>query len=259
MHRYVTVLLALSLASAAAACGGGGPSSPALTVFAASSLKGSFGAMQTAFVKEHPGTKITLEFAGSDALAAQIEQGARPDVYAAASPKYPKKLAGEKKIDASVPFATNTLVLAVPASGTKVGDVRSLRSPGTKVVIGSAGVPIGDYTRTVLGKLDATYEAGWSSAVLGNVVSQQPDVKSVLAQLASGEADAGFVYATDVRAAGGKVRAIAIPAAAQPTVSYPIAVVSGSKAAELARQWVAFVRSQAGRTILRTYGFGTPG
>jgi molybdate transport system substrate-binding protein len=247
-----------STAAAPAATGttASGTTGGTLRVLAASSLKEVFPKVANAFSAANGGVDVTFEFAGSDELATQLEEGAKADVYAAASPKYPDKLAAEGKVTAPVPFATNTLVLATPAGSTGVSGLDALSTSGVKLVIGAVGVPVGDYTRTVLSALDATEGAGWSAAVLKNVVSEEQSVKSIVAKLESGDADAGFVYVTDTKAAGGKLAAIAIPTAAKPTATYPIAVVASSSAKDLARKWVDFVLSPDGQALLRTAGFG---
>ena len=265
-RRKLTIGPGLALAMVlAAGCGGSSSDSsstaaPAsggtLRVLAASSLKGVFPKVAEAFSAATGGVDVTFEFAGSDELATQIEEGARADVYAAASPKYPDRLAADGTVGAPVPFATNTLVLATPAGSTKVPDIASLSTPGIKLVIGAAGVPIGDYTRTVLSALDATQRAGWSAAVLANVVSEEQSVKSIVVKLESGDADAGFVYVTDTKAAAGTLTEIAIPPAAKPTATYPIAVVSSSRAKALAQTWIDFVLSAEGQALLTTAGFG---
>ena len=115
---------------------------------------------------------------------------------------------------------------------------------------------MGDYTRKVLAALDASLGAGWSTDVMKNVVSEEQNVKGIVAKLQSGDADAGFVYATDARAASGALIQLPIPAAASPTASYPIAVVSRSDAKDLARRWIDFVLSADGQAILEDAGFG---
>jgi len=273
-RRLGTVATLLVLAAVAAACGGSsgsststsgaaataaagaGTSSGPLVVLAASSLKDVFPKVADAFSKENGGAKVELSFAGSDELATQIQEGAPADVYAAASPKYPNQLAAAGKLEKPVPFATNTLVLAVPASSTKVADLKGLTAPGVKLVIGADGVPVGDYTRTVLNALDTTEGAGYSSAVMKNVVSEEQNVKGIVAKLVSGDADAGFVYVTDVKAAGSSVKPIPIPPSAKPSATYPIGVVAGTKQQDLAGRWVAFVRSPEGQQILADAGFG---
>jgi molybdate transport system substrate-binding protein len=274
MQRRVSTAAALLLVTAfAAACGGSGGSSGSsssagtaaasgsgssgpLVVLAASSLKDVFPKLADAFSKENGGAKVQFSFAGSDELATQIQEGAPADVYAAASPKFPNQLAAAGKLEQPVPFATNTLVLAVPASSTKVADLHGLATPGVKLVIGAAGVPVGDYTRTVLGALDAKQGADYSAAVMKNVVSEEQNVKGIVAKLLSGDADAGFVYVTDVKAAGPSVRPIAIPASAKPSATYPIGVVANAAHKDLAGRWVSFVLSPEGQRLLTAAGFG---
>ena len=140
-----------------------------------------------------------------------------------------------------------------PAGITSPAD---LARPGLKLVIGAASVPIGAYTRTVLGKLDAAYGAEYSTKVLADVASEAPDVAGVLTAVTSGEADAGFVYVTDALDAGAAVRRIELPASAQVVATYPIAAIKASRNADLAEEFVRFVLSSAGQAILRRAGFG---
>ncbi len=262
--RALATLAAFSIAAVFAGCGdttssnAGGSTATGgdLRVLAASSLRAAFPAIADAFANVNSGVKVTFEFAGSDELATQLEEGAKADVFAAASTKYPDKLAGEGKVAAPVAFATNTLVAATPAGSSKVTDLQGLSASGVKLVIGAVGVPVGDYTRKVLPALDASLGTGWSDAVLKNVVSEEQSVKSIVAKLEGGDADAGFVYVTDVKAAGGKLTSITIPSEAKPTATYPIAVVSSSGAKDLAQKWVDFVLSADGQRILVDAGFG---
>ena len=191
-------------------------------------------------------------FAGSDQLALQIREGAPADVYAAASTRYPDELFRAGLVERPRVFATNRLVLVVPRSNP--GDIDSvwdLRAGGLKIVIGQAGVPIGDYTREALRRL------GLLADVVGNVVSEEPDVKSIVAKVALGEADVGFVYATDARPVGARVKTVPLPAWAQPPIRYEIAVVKGGREAA-ARAFVTRVIGKVGRTALRKAGFGLP-
>jgi molybdate transport system substrate-binding protein len=252
MRRLTAALLALSLL--AAGCGGSGASSsqPAggtLTVFAASSLTNAFTDLAKTYQSQHPGWKVQLNFAGSDALTAQIEQGVDADIYAAASPKYPEQLQGEKLLGDTTDFATNTLVLVVPSDNpagiTKVTDI----AKGAKLVVGDPAVPIGAYTETVLGNL------GIDSTSL-DIVSREPAVTSILQKVKLGEADGGFVYVTDALSAGDRVKQIALPAAAQATAVYPIGIASGSKQAKAAQQWIDLVMSSQGQQALTGLGFG---
>ena len=191
------------------------------------------------------------DFAGSDRLAFQIQQGAPADVFAGASPKYPELLYRQGLVQKPIPFATNTLVLIVPRSNPAgVHSVFDLVKPGVKVVIGDAGVPVGSYTRTVLGNL------GISAAVLKNVVSQETDVKGVVGKVVLGQADAGFVYATDVRPVLGKVGVVRLRESAQPHVVYEVAVVKSAAHLQAAYAFVTrLIRPQAQRALVR-YGFG---
>ena len=192
------------------------------------------------------------QFAGSDQLAFQIRQGAPADVYLAASPKYSDDLYARGLCSKPVVFATNTVVLVVPRGNpARIRSVEDLKRDGIRLVIGAKGVPIGDYTRTLLAKLGLT-------SVLENVVSEETDVKLVVAKVALGEADAGFVYRTDVKPVGNKVLRIALPAAAQPTVKYELCVPTATKRPREARAFVQRVRSKAGRALLRAAGFGLP-
>jgi molybdate transport system substrate-binding protein len=232
------VLSALALAPPAAAAG------PAqLTVLAASSLTDVLPALDHA---------ERYSFAGSDALAFQIRQGAPADVFAAASPKYPEQLYRLGLVEKPQAFATNSLVVIVPrANPAHIRSIFDLRRRGIKLVLGAAGVPVGDYTRKVLAKLGLT-------KVLANVVSEETDVRGVVAKVSLGEADAGFVYVTDVHSVAGKVKEITIPARAQPTVRYEVAVVESSRHLAAARAFVRRLLGPAGRRELRRFGFGLP-
>lgn len=217
--------------------------SPRLTVFAASSLTGPFQAFDRT---------ESYSFAGSDTLAAQIEQGAPADVFAAASPKYTQALYRRGLVEKPVAFASNRLVLIVP-KGNPAGlqTVFDLARRPAKLVVAAESVPVGAYTRKALARLGLT-------RVLAKAVSQEPDVKSVVGKVALGQADAGFVYVTDVRPVAAQVKAIALPARAQPVVRYEIAVVDSSAHKAAARAWVAAVLGKAGQAALARAGFGRP-
>jgi molybdate transport system substrate-binding protein len=231
-------------------CGGSDPGQ--LRVSAAASLKSAFESYASA---EFPDDEINQSFAGSDQLTAQIEQGARPDVFASANTRYPQELYEKGLLEKPVVFAANRLVLAVPADGD-VHSLEDLAKPGVSVVIGDANVPIGSYTREVLGRLPKAE----SSAILDNVRSEEPDVTSIVGKLTQGAADAGFVYVTDVRAAADQLRAIQLPDSLQPEVDYGIGVVRGAPDPELARRFVQGVEPDgAGVRYLRQAGFLPPG
>jgi molybdate transport system substrate-binding protein len=243
--RRALLLVVVALAG----CGSSGGSDGPVVVSAATSLKAAL----TRYGDHVPGG-ARLSFAGSDELAAQIRAGARPDVFASANTKLPDQLYAEKLVERPRVFAANRLVLAVPASGGSVSSLADAAKPGVKVVMGAKDVPVGAYTRTVLGKLPPTQ----SLAILRNVRSEEPDVGGVVGKLAQGAADAGFVYVTDVRAASGKLRAIELPASLQPRVRYGVAVVRGAKHAAAARDFVAGLLAGQGAQDLRAAGFEKP-
>jgi molybdate transport system substrate-binding protein len=242
--RVLTACLLAALL--AAGCSG---SKHKLTVYAASSLT-------EVFQRLDPHARF--DFAGSNLLAVQVEQGARTDVYAAASPKSPKRLFAEGLINRPRDFATNTLVLIVPAGNPgHVTGLGSLMRPEVRFARGAKGVPAGDYAGTVL--------ARWCKSIFLAAglcprarTSEEQDVKGVLAKVALGEADAGFVYATDVQVADGKVDAIPIPKRLEPTVRYELAVVRSTKHPRQAEDFVRLVLGPKGRAALRRAGFGLP-
>ncbi|MGH3001705.1 MAG: molybdate ABC transporter substrate-binding protein [Gaiellaceae bacterium] len=214
-----------------------------LTIFAAASLTTVF---------PHVARAPRYQFAGSDQLAFQIAQGARADVFAAASPKQPQALYRQGLCSKPRVFATNRLVLIVPRSNpAHIHSVYDLRRRGVKLVVGARGVPVGDYTRKLLADLRL-------SSVSRQVVSYEDDVKLVVAKVALGEADAGIAYRTDVKPARGKVLSIALPARAQPVVKYELCVVHGARHPGLAASFVRKVLGSRGRRVLRAAGFGLP-
>lgn len=235
-------LLAAALLVFAAACGGG-DDEPTLTIFAASSLTDVFEELDPA---------ARFNFAGSDELATQLREGAEADVYAAASPRYPQELFAEGVVERPQTFATNRLVLIVPQDNPRqIETPADVAAPGVKLVIGAEGVPIGDYTREVLDR------AGRND-VLRRVVSEEEDVRGVLGKVALGEADAGFVYATDVAAAADDVRAIELPSEIQARIEYQIAVVRKSASRDAALSFVQLLLGARGRSSLLSAGFGPP-
>src|SRR3954469_21667499 len=239
--------------------GTGGGDTAELTVLAAASLTDVFPKIGAAFTKTHPGVTFTFSFAGTDQLTAQIEQGAPVDVFAGASTTYGDQLSREDLIDSPVIFCTNQLVVITPASNP--GDVRSLQDLATKpvkLVIGAETVPVGSYTRTVLANLDAVYGSGYSDKVLANVVSNEDSATSIVTKVQSGEADAGFVYVTDAKAAGSEVNTITLPDGAQAVPSYPIAAVSASEHGTDAQDFVEYVLSEPAQAMLADAEFGPP-
>ena len=230
----------MAVGLALAGCGG---DSEELTVFAAASLTEVF---------EQLDTEARFNFAGSDQLATQLREGAKADVYAAASPRYPNELREEGILEEPRVFATNRLVLIVP-DGNPLGiaTLEDLDREGILLVIGAEGVPIGDYTRALL-------EKAGRSDLLDRVVSNEEDVRGVVGKVVTDNADAGFVYATDVRAVRGLLQVVELPEQVEQPVRYPVAVVAGTDQPEEARAFVELLLSERGRTLLHEAGFRTP-
>jgi molybdate transport system substrate-binding protein len=231
-----------------AGCGGGGESSDQVVVSAASSLDTAFREYVDA-----AGIDAKMSFAGSDELAAQIRQGVRPDVYAAANMSLPDELHKEGLVGNPTVIATNTLVLAVP-NDSQIDSLDDLTRPGTTIAIGDPAVPVGSYTRDVVVKLPAEQRR----AIFDNVRSEEPDVGGIAGKLTQGAVDAGFVYVTDVTASDGELKAIQLPADLQPDVSYGAAVVSGAKNPGGARAFIDGLLRGDGARALRNAGFTPP-
>ncbi len=251
------VALLATIALTLVACGGegeseagGAPSEPAeeITVSAAASLTTAF----EAYGERTPVTE-RFSFAGSDALAAQIRQGATPDVYAAANTELPQALFEEGEVGEPTVFVTNTLVIAVPTD-SQIASIDDLTGSDVDLVIGTADVPFGSYTRTVLDRLPA----GERDAILANVRSEEPDVNSAVGKLTQGAGDASFTYSSDVAAASGRLRAIELPAELQPDVAYAVAVVEGAEKPEAAQAFIDGLVSGEGAQVLQEAGFRPP-
>jgi molybdate transport system substrate-binding protein len=196
----------------------------------------------------------TYSFAGSNVLLLQIKLGAPADLLVAASPTEPRALYTAGRCEKPVTVATNVLVLLVPRTNpAKLRSVDDLRRGGLRLALGSAQVPVGAYTRTLLRRLRLT------SLLTKNTVSDESNVADITAKVAFGSADAGFAYSTDAKAAGGRVTAIALPRRAQPPVRYGACVVKRPGAdTGGARAYLARLRSGQGRIVLKTFGFGLP-
>lgn len=247
--------------------GAGRPSEPPvnspsgeLTVFAASSLSEVFNEMAAAFQTRHPGSSVVFNFAGTPTLRTQLEQGAQADVFAAANQEQ-MELALRSGVVAGEPatFATNRLIVVAPAGRESVRSLGDLEKPGVKIVLALPNVPIGDYSRRSLQKMDDSGEfpAGFASRVLSNVVSEESNVRQVLAKVALGEADAGIAYGTDVTPAiRGQVRTIEIPDGFNVLAVYPIALAKSASNSTGAAAFIEFILSAEGQGILARYGFG---
>ena len=220
-----------------------------LNVFAAASLTEAFTTLGRQFETAHPGVKVVFNFGPSSGLAEQINQGAPADVFASASTTNMDQVVSANGAANSTPFVKNEMEIAVPPSNPgHVASVNDLANSGLKVALCQAQVPCGSTAAQVFANASITVHP----------VTEEVDVKSVLAKVELGEVDAGVVYVTDVRAAGSKVKGIEIPDSVNATTTYPIAPLSKSHNAAAARAFVAYVLSSQGSAVLVADGFRKP-
>ena len=293
--------LSVMLLTALAGCSSAGsdPNEKFLVVFAAASLTEAFGDMADAFVTDHPGVTVILNFAGSQRLRTQLEHGAGADVFASADHiQMDRLMASGLLLGQPVPFTTNRLVVIVPRSNAPLnvvedqsalvtshlapgtpGETSSLPRPegtnyapgpvltledmaneGVKLVVALPEVPAGSYARAVIANIgaDPASRPEYAERVLANVVSMEPNTRSVAQKVALGEADAGIVYWSDaqVERLAGRVRVLPIPERSNVVAGYPVARLRGSAEPELAGEFIRFLRSTQGQDILREHGFG---
>jgi molybdate transport system substrate-binding protein len=254
----IASVLAATVATATfGLAGAGAATTPAgdLVVFEAASLKEAFARLAARFEKEHAGTRVMLNTAGSQELRAQLEQGAVADLFASADQRHMNTLGSEGLVVSPTVFACNEPVVVV-----RLGLGASLKTfvdlpRADRIVIGAAEVPIGAYTVQIWHKAAAKLGAAFAAGLEEKVVSRELNVRQVLAKVLLGEADAGIVYRSDAIAARGKVALVEIPPELNVTAAYPIAVLKAAPHPELARAFIALVRSPAGATVLREAGF----
>ncbi|PZE23095.1 molybdate ABC transporter substrate-binding protein [Curtobacterium sp. MCLR17_042] len=264
LRRFAALALAATVALGLAACTapdtGSGASAPAgsdtegptgsITVFAAASLQQSFTTLGKQFETANPGASIRFSFAGSSDLVTQIQNGAPADVFASADEANMAKLSSTDLASGSPrDFATNVLEIAVaPGNPKGITDLDDLRAPGVQLVTCAAPVPCGA----------ATAEVESASGVDLEPVSEEQSVTDVLGKVESGQADAGLVYVTDVRGAGGKVDGVPFDESGKAVNTYPIGVLRESEDPALAQAFSEYVRSAAGQRVLADAGFGKP-
>jgi molybdate transport system substrate-binding protein len=259
MRRFAVIAAGLA-AVAVAGCSSSSSSAPSttssskaatgtITVFAAASLTGTFTQIGKQFETAHPGDTVKFSFGPSSGLATQITSGAPADVFASAAPANMQDVVSAG--DASNPqdFAKNTMEVAVPPNNpAKVTSVNDLAKKSVKVALCQPQVPCGVVAAEVFKNVGITVKP----------VTLQPDVKSVLTQVETGNVDAGMVYVTDVMAAGSKVKGVTIPANDNASTLYPIATITSSKEKSIAEAFVAYVLSPAGQSVLTAAGFEKP-
>jgi molybdate transport system substrate-binding protein len=255
VRKALVLAAAITLLSACTDSNGDGAGARAeprtLTVSAAASLTDAFTDIGKAFEGRHDGVTVTFNFGPSDGLAGQIDEGAPVDVFASASSKWMDAIENDGPgVTERTDFARNRLAVIVPSDNRAgIEGLDDLAEDGVKLVLGAEGVPVGDYAR------EALANAGIADAALKNVVSNEEDVKGVVTKVLSGDADAGIVYVTDVTPiVADQLTMIQIPDDVNVIATYPIAVVSGTKEAGLAQDFVDLVLGDGQRT-LAGYGF----
>lgn len=235
------------------------PAARTLTVFAAASLTDAFGEIGKAFESANPGVTVTFNFAGSQTLQTQIQQGAAADVFASASGTNMDALVAGGLVDKSSPqiFLTNRLVVILPPDNpANLQALQDLAKPGLKIVLGDVSVPAGKYARQILNNMskDPSFGTDFATRVLASVVSNETDVKQVVAKVQLGEADAGIVYVSDATAAP-TLKTIEIPSNLNVVAKYPIAKLIKSANPDLAAAFASYVLSADGQAILKKWGF----
>ena len=231
-----------------------------LTVFAAASLTDVLGTLGRAFESSHPGTKVQFNFAGSQQLALQLQQGAKADVFASADERWMQAVRDSGLIAGEpVVFARNRLVVVLPKTNPAgIARLQDLARAGLKLVIGAEAVPIGKYTRQMLERLSAVPGFGkdYGARVLANVASYEENVKGVVAKVQLGEADAGVVYRSDATGpSAAQLATMDIPDAGNVIATYPMAVAAASANPTLAAAFVDLVESVEGQAVLQRAGF----
>jgi molybdate transport system substrate-binding protein len=239
----------LALTGCGSSSDGGGGGGTTLTVFAAASLTESFDQLKTTFEAAHSGTTVALSYGGSSTLAEQINQGAPADVFASASVATMKTVTDAGKAAGDpVTFANNILTIVTPPDNTSVSSLEDLAKSDVAVVLCDPAVPCGAVA-------DKMFTA---TGITPHVVSREADVKSVLAKVESGDADAGIVYVTDAQAAGDQVRQVDIPTSQNQSTEYQIVAVKDAPNATLAGDWITMVTGDEGQSVLKEHGFASP-
>jgi molybdate transport system substrate-binding protein len=257
-----TILLCLLfLSTGCAKLASGTPAdAQSLIVFAAVTLTDAFTELGTSYAATHPGVTVTFNFAGSQALRTQIEEGARADVFASANAREMDALIRSGSVDPGAPqiFLSNQLVVILPADNPAVlQTLEDLAAPGLKLVLAAAEVPVGNYARQSLDLMDAEFGPGFKEKVLANVVSNEDNVRQVVAKVQLGEADGGIVYMSDAVAAPGLMQ-IWIPDELNIIARFPIAALSDSGNPGQAIEFIDYVLSPQGQSVLQKWGFLNP-
>ncbi len=229
--------------------------SQTVTVFAASSLTDAFNELATAYEAEYPDVDVLLNFASSSQLAAQLREGIAGDVFASANAAQMEAVIASGRIaeGSSQTFATNRLMIIAPSDNpANIDSLEDLANPNLKLILAVQGVPVREYTDQIVATIPI---ANFAENFYGNLVSEEDNVRVVVAKIALGEADAGIVYVSDVTAdIADQVVEITIPDTQNIVATYPIAALADAKNPEQAQRFIEFVLSSTGQTIMARWG-----
>lgn len=255
IRNFLSCLFAFALLLLSVSCTSNTSTTPEITVFAASSLTDALQEMATVFRARYPDTTIIFNFAGSSQLAVQLIEGVPADLFASANPTQMQNVveAGRITADSVHPFATNQLTLIVPTDNPgHIMRLTDLSQPNLRLILAVPGVPVRQYTDEVVAKLGTDFANNFYK----NVVSEEENVRQVVAKIALGEADAALVYASDITPdIAQQVQQILIPAEQNIIATYLIAPIANSSQPELAQQFNNFILSPEGQAILSQWGF----
>jgi molybdate transport system substrate-binding protein len=231
---------------------------PEITVFAAASLTDAFTELAAAYEAQNPGVAVLLNFGSSSQLAAQLREGVPADVFASANPAQMEAVIAAERVQPAntAVFATNRLTVIVPTDNpANITNLADLAQPGVQLILAGEGVPVREYTDEIIATLPADFQTRFYS----NLVSDEDNVRRVVAKIALGEADAGVVYTSDITPdIAQRVQQIPFPQAENVRASYPIAQLVDARNPARAQTFVEFVLSAEGQAILARWGFEPP-
>jgi molybdate transport system substrate-binding protein len=261
IKKFISLLFAITLSlSACTSTGRSAPNGPiTLTVFAASSLTEAFTEIGSAFSADRPNVKVEFNFAGSQQLRQQLEQGATADVFASANTKEMNTAIGSGLIVSGTQqtFLHNRLIVILPKNNpANIQSLPDLAKPKLKIILAAPSVPVGSYALTALDKMNADFGATFSATVVANVVSYEDNVRQIVAKIQLGEGDAGIVYSSDVTpSAASHLTTLDILDKFNVLAIYPIAILKAAPHSQLAATFVEYVLSDKGQSILKKWSF----
>lgn len=254
---FVVALLVLALFAVTTSCKPNASQAEVVTVSAAASLKEAFEEIATDFEAARPGVKVVLNFAGSQSLRMQIEQGAEVDAFASANYEHLAALVKTGHVLSENNFAENALVVVTPVADEKLQRFEDLVHV-ERLVLGGSEVPIGRYSDEVIAKADKVLGDEFSTKVSAHIASRENNVRLTLAKVVLGEADAALVYRTDAISSGKQVRIVEIPQEFNVVASYFIGATAAAPSGKYGKEFIEAVTSKSGVAVLSKYGFQSP-